>query len=314
MKILNVSQAQETEAWLEARIGRITGTKATGLCLEPYAQIDVDHLREMKRKTEESAAKAKTEAKRHEYEVKAVDYERKIMEAQVKNQRLKVTAEFWRFLAEKWAEPASGENPMERGHRLEPVNIAATLKKLDIPETACVTDTGMWLSDTDDDIACSPDAYERAQKVTWAIECKSLNSATHLQTVVPYLLHRKIMERSLSESDTMSVVQSIMPDYVGKTSATGLDFVPDAYKRQCLQYFVVNTDLDVLFFSLYDDRLPDTVELHKSDVSGKVNTLAHTIIPITRSTVQSLIDDQERMERKTLATVGTLREELGVWF
>lgn len=31
MKIINVSQAHETEAWLDERVGRITGTKAADL-------------------------------------------------------------------------------------------------------------------------------------------------------------------------------------------------------------------------------------------------------------------------------------------
>lgn len=64
MKILNVSQAQDTQAWLDARIGKITGTKAGALALERYAQKDVAKLEAM-------ADKAKTEEKAEEYRAKA---------------------------------------------------------------------------------------------------------------------------------------------------------------------------------------------------------------------------------------------------
>ena len=60
MKILNVSQTQDTQAWLDARIGKITGTKAGTLALEHYAKKDVAKLEAM-------ADKAKTEEKAEEY-------------------------------------------------------------------------------------------------------------------------------------------------------------------------------------------------------------------------------------------------------
>ena len=60
MKIINVSQAHETEAWLDERVGRITGTKSGGLALEHYAQTDVEKLKESRDKALEQAKKAKT--------------------------------------------------------------------------------------------------------------------------------------------------------------------------------------------------------------------------------------------------------------
>lgn len=67
MKIINVSQAHETEAWLDERVGRITGTKSGGLALEHYAQTDVEKLKEYRDKALEQAKKAKTPDKANEY-------------------------------------------------------------------------------------------------------------------------------------------------------------------------------------------------------------------------------------------------------
>lgn len=80
MKILNVSQAQDTQAWLDARIGKITGTKAGTLALEHYAQKDVAKLEAM-------ADKVKTEEKAEEYRAKAEQAKRD-------NERLKVNLDF----------------------------------------------------------------------------------------------------------------------------------------------------------------------------------------------------------------------------
>ena len=54
MKIINVSQANETEAWLDERMGRITGTKSGGLALEHYAQTDVEKLVEYRDKANQA--------------------------------------------------------------------------------------------------------------------------------------------------------------------------------------------------------------------------------------------------------------------
>ena len=113
MKIINVSQAHETEAWLDERVGRITGTKSGGLALEHYAQTDVEKLKEYRDKALEQAKKAKTPDKANEYYTKAQNYDDKIVDAEAKNKRLKVGVDFWKFLAELWAEPADGEPSTE---------------------------------------------------------------------------------------------------------------------------------------------------------------------------------------------------------
>lgn len=173
MKILNVSQAQDTQAWLDARIGKITGTKAGMLALEHYAQKDVAKLEAM-------ADKAKTEEKAEEYREKAEQAKRD-------NERLKVNLDFWQLLADMIAEQPDGEPPMERGHRLENTNIMMACEKLDISTDVVEFDTGMWVSDVDDRIAVSPDAYTKPQidinglvyNPEIAFEAKSLGTKYH---------------------------------------------------------------------------------------------------------------------------------------
>ena len=302
MKTINVSQATETEAWLDERMGRITGTKSGGLALEHYAHTDVEKLMEYRDKALEQAKKTKTPEKANEYYAKAQGYDIRITEAEAKNKRLKVGVEFWKFLAELWAEPADGEPPMERGHRLEPENIQITLKTLGSNPGDCVTDCGIWESDDDDRIACSPDAHENNEKPTWAIECKSLGSAYHLQTVVPWMMHTNAMRSHIAnlKPELVDVIEQVLPEYTLDGKATGFDFIPDQYKPQVLQYFVVCDSLEVLFFSMFDPR-----------VVGEAN---HQVIPVHRKDITEKIEEHKRRQLATLHISDVLADALGVTF
>ena len=302
MKIINVSQAHETEAWLGERVGRITGTKSGGLALEHYTQIDVEKLKEYRDKALEQAKKAKTPDKANEYYSKAQGYDIKITEAEAKNKRLKVGVDFWKFLAELWAEPADGEPPMERGHRLEPENIQITLKTIGFNPVDCVPDCGIWESDYDDRIACSPDAYEHSEKPTWAIECKSLGSAYHLQTVVPWMMHTNAMRSHIDnlKPELVEAIEQVLPEYTLDSKATGFDFIPDQYKAQVLQYFVVCDSLEVLYFSMFDPRV--------------VGAAHHQVIPVYRKDITERIETHKRSQLATLHISDVLADALGVTF
>lgn len=302
MKIINVSQATETEAWLDERMGRITGTKSGGLALERCAHTDVEKLVEYRDKALEQAKKAKTPEKANEYYAKAQGYDIRITEAEAKNKRLKVGVEFWKFLAELWAEPADGEPPMERGHRLEPENIQITLKTLGFNTSDCVTDCGIWESDDDDRIACSPDAYENSEKPTWAIECKSLGSAYHLQTVVPWMMHTDAMRSHIAnlKPELVDVIEQVLPEYTLAGKATGFDFLPDQYKAQVLQYFVVCDSLEVLYFSMFDPR-----------VGGAAH---HQVIPVYRKDITEKIAEHKSRQLATLHISDVLADALGLTF
>ena len=302
MKIINVSQATETEAWLDERMGRITGTKSGGLALEHYAQTDVQKLIEYRDKALEQAKKAKTPDKATEYYGKAQGYDIKITEAEAKNKRLKVGVDLWKFFAELWAEPADGEPPMERGHRLEPENIQITLKTLGFNQSDCVTDCGIWESDDDDRIACSPDAYENSEKPTWAIECKSLGSAYHLQAVVPWMMRTDALRSHIAnlKPELVEVIEQVLPEYTLDSKATGFDFIPDQYKAQVLQYFVVCDSLQVLYFAMFDPRV--------------VGAAHHQVIPVYRKDIETEIAEHKRRQLATLHISDVLADALGVTF
>ena len=293
MKILNVSQAQDTQAWLDARIGKITGTKAGTLSLENYAQKDVAKLEAM-------ADKAKTEEKAEEYREKAEQAKRD-------NERLKVNLDFWQFLADMIAEQPDGEPPMERGHRLENTNIMMACEKLDISADIVEFDTGMWVSDVDDRIAVSPDAHAKPQidinglkyNPTFAFEAKSLGTKYHLQTVVPFRVSQMLNDPETPNSqrdELQSLALKLFPEVL--QSRREFDFIPEQYQAQVLQYFVVNPDLQTVYFTMYDDRV--------------YSSLRHEVFEVDRLSVASEIEAQETKELQTLALIDELQKLGGV--
>lgn len=292
MKILNVSQAQDTEAWLDARIGKITGTKAGTLALEHYAQKDVAKLEAM-------ADKAKTEEKAEEYREKA-------RQAKRDNERLKVNLDFWQFLADMIAEQPDGEPPMERGHRLENTNIMMACDKFDISPDVVEFDTGMWVSDVDDRIAVSPDAHAKPRifnglehNPTFAFEAKSLGTKYHLQTVVPFRVFQMLNYSGTPNSqrnELQSLALKLFPEIL--ETRREFDFIPEQYQSQVLQYFVVNPDLHTVYFTMLDDRV--------------YGSLQHEVFAVDRQSVASEIEAQETKELQTLALIDELQKLGGV--
>lgn len=292
MKILNVSQAQDTEAWLDARIGKITGTKAGTLALEHYAQKDVAKLEAM-------ADKAKTEEKAEEYREKA-------RQAKRDNERLKVNLDFWQFLADMIAEQPDGEPPMERGHRLENTNIMMACEKFDISLDVVEFDTGMWVSDVDDRIAVSPDAHAKPRifnglehNPTFAFEAKSLGTKYHLQTVVPFRVYQMLNYSETPDSqrnELQSLSLKLFPEIL--ETRREFDFIPEQYQSQVLQYFVVNPDLHTVYFTMFDDRV--------------YGSLQHEVFAVERQSVASEIEAQETKELQTLALIDGLQKLGGV--
>lgn len=292
MKILNVSQAQDTEAWLDARIGKITGTKAGTLALEHYAQKDVAKLEAM-------ADKAKTEEKAEEYREKA-------RQAKRDNERLKVNLDFWQFLADMIAEQPDGEPPMERGHRLENTNIMMACEKFDISPDVVEFDTGMWVSDVDDRIAVSPDAHAKPRifnglehNPTFAFEAKSLGTKYHLQTVVPFRVYQMLNYSETPDSqrnELQSLALKLFPEIL--ETRREFDFIPEQYQSQVLQYFIVNPDLHTVYFTMLDDRV--------------YGSLQHEVFAVDRQSVASEIEVQETKELQTLALIDELQKLGGV--
>lgn len=300
MKIINLSQTNNTNEWLQERIGRITGTKSGSLALDHYPQTDTNKLIEHRNKALEQSKTAKTQTKANEYYQKAQNYDNQILEANTKNKHLKTNIEFWKFLAETMAEQPDGENPMTRGHRLEPENITLTLNQIGYRQEDCITDCGIWESDEDPRIACSPDAYQATENPTWAIECKSLGSAYHLQAVIPWMIHSQLIRQHTLPDTLTDLAAQILPPETTNPKTTGIDFIPNTYQPQALQYFVVCDTLETLYFSLFDPR-----------VYGDAR---HQIIPIHRKDIQPLITSHKQKQLNTLHLIDTITETTGASF
>ena len=300
MKIINLSQTNNTDAWLQERTGRITGTKSGSLALDHYQQTDTKKILECRNKALEQSKKATTRDETEEHYRTALKYEELLTETEAKNKRLKVGIDFWKFLAETIAEQPDGENPMERGHRLEPENIQLTLQQLGYGQKDCITDCGIWESDEDNRIACSPDAYQATENPTWAIECKSLGSACHLQAVIPWMIHTQLIRHHTLPDNLADAAAQVLPATATSLNATGMDFIPNTYRAQVFQYFVVCDTLETLYFSMYDPR-----------VYGDAR---HQIIPIHRRDIKPLIASHKRKQLNTLHIIDTLTEATGASF
>lgn len=300
MKIINLSQAHNTDAWLNERLGRITGTKSGSLALDHYQQTDTKKILEYRDKALKQSKEATTRDETEEHYRTALKYDELLAETEAKNKRLKVGIDFWKFLAETMAEQPDGENPMERGHRLEPENIQLTLQQLGYEQKDCTTDCGIWESDEDNRIACSPDAYQASETPTWAIECKSLGSAYHLQAAIPWMIHTQLIRHHTLPDNLADAAAQVLPATATSLDATGIDFIPNTYRAQVLQYFVVCDTLETLYFSMYDPR-----------VYGDAR---HQIIPIHRKDIQPLITDHKRKQLNVLHIIDTITETTGASF
>lgn len=187
---------------------------------------------------------------------------------------------FWQILAERLADDPDGESPMERGHRLEDENALIAVKRLGMDELSVTLDGGVWVSDEDQDIMVSPDAYENSPTPSWAIECKSLASAAHLSVAVPYLAASGRL-KGFDDPELTAGAKDL-----GK-------LLPRKHYEQILQYFVVNPDLKTVYYSLYDPRIHD-------------ENLAHIIIPIQAKDVEEDINQQKDMAALVMERVRAL--------
>lgn len=166
---------------------------------------------------------------------------------------------YWELIAEKVALPPNGENAMDRGTRLEDEAVSRF-----IVETGKDVDTSLviWSREDSDDIAISPDGFitkkvKGKTVVTEAVECKCLNSASHIEA------------------------------FITKE-------IPSEYREQVVQYFVVNDDLQKLYFVFYDPRMPKDFFWRE----------------ITREGVQVEIDYYLELEYRVLAEVADIEKLL----
>ena len=117
------------------------------------------------------------------------------------------------------------------------------------------TDLVLWSREDNENIASSPDGYIGKKE---AVEVKCLNSAAHIET------------------------------WLTKE-------IPSEYEMQVLQYFIVNDDLETLYFVMYDPRLP------------KIDFFYLTV---TREELKDKIAEYLQLERETLAKIAEIEAQL----
>ena len=177
---------------------------------------------------------------------------------------------YWHLLAEKVCVPRDGEDAKLRGHRLEQQAIQEF--ELMYGKKANL-EPGVWQSSFSDDIAISPDAAEPSERPTWAVEVKCLNDADHLMYT--------IKDKRAKKLDDYSAIAQ----------------VPSEYKLQVIQYFVVNEDMQTLFFVLHDENVvvdsyrTHVIEIHRKDIEGDIELSKDTQL----ATLQSIREDIEEM-------------------
>ncbi len=142
---------------------------------------------------------------------------------------------FWEIISERVAIPASEENVMARGKRLEDEAIERLSKELGKKFS---NELVIWHRDEDENIAISPDGYyKKGKKITEAAEVKCLNGASHIEA------------------------------YITKE-------IPSEYQFQVLQYFIVSDTLETLYFVFYDPRCPRDFfyhTVHRGDIKEQID-------------------------------------------
>lgn len=146
---------------------------------------------------------------------------------------------YWQLVADRLSVQPDKENPMDRGHRLEPVAIEAYKE---ITKREIVTDLVIWERDDSVGVALSPDGYELVEdKIPHAVEVKCLASWKHVKA---------------------KVTQQI----------------PDDYHYQKLQYFIVNDNLETLDFVFHNPLFVPELQTHiitvkREDVQAEIDKL-----------------------------------------
>lgn len=164
---------------------------------------------------------------------------------------------YYQLIADRLSNPATDENPMDRGHRLEDVAIKQFIEREG--KEVC-TDLVIWTRDDVPEIGISPDGYiETDGKIAEAVEIKCLNSARHIEAKL-----------------------------TGK--------VPSDYEMQAIQYFIVNPDLEILYFCFYDPRFIEGLQFH--------------MLTLLRSDFEVEIEKYLAYELNTLAEINRIVTDL----
>ena len=120
-----------------------------------------------------------------------------------------------------------------------------------------------------------------------------------MQTVVPFRVFQLLNDSETPSSqrdELQSLALKLFPEIL--KSRREFDFIPEQYQTQVLQYFVVNPDLQTVYFTMLDDRV--------------YGSLQHEVFEVDRRSVASEIEAQETKELQTLALIDELQKLGGV--
>lgn len=162
---------------------------------------------------------------------------------------------FYQLVADRLGIEDNSERPDERGHSLE----SEALAKFAEMTGEEPVQVGLCVSEIHENIAVSPDALipDANGVFIGAVEVKCLSSARHIEAMV---------EKK----------------------------VPSEYYEQVVQYFIVNEDLEKLYFVFYDPRITAKpmfwVEVTREEVEADV-------VEYTAAQLQILKDVEELAEK-----------------
>ena len=174
----------------------------------------------------------------------------------------------YELIADKLALTEDVDDYRARGHNLEVEAIQAFGQ---LTELELVQSKQTWVSDIDDEIMVSPDAYVPGKTIELAVEVKCLQAKNHLEACIDYRATVKAGEIVYSSK------------------------VPNDYRHQVIQYFIVNEALErlnLIFFNPLVKSLP----LH--------------VITVERAEVEGEIEYYRAYEQTTLANVRMIVGEL----
>lgn len=165
------------------------------------------------------------------------------------------TREEWEnlFVAERLSMTGVEESDLARGVRLEPEAVDFFEKKMKLK----VDRIGFTTADENKYIASSPDGLildVDSGKYTQALETKCLSGKKHIAA----FFEKLEIKENTAEGET--------PCY--------WDVVPEEYKPQALQYFIVNDDLETLYFVFYNEVITEipmiVIRVHRKDIVDEI--------------------------------------------
>lgn len=161
--------------------------------------------------------------------------------------------DYYKLISEQLETEKEDMSASDQGHSLEP----EAIKHFEDLTGKKVDTNMMWISDESEQIALSPDGgIKNKGKYTEAVEAKCLAGHNHI--------------RAIDE-----------------------DKIPNKFQDQMLQYFVVNDDLQTLYFLFYDPYIQakplHIIEVHRKDIQQEVEEYKQFQLDILKD-VNALIE------------------------